>query len=257
MADTPLFRAKAPLMLAAAPESQGRLRIGAKDIGLAAALAREVGVAAPLFERAERAVRRGHGAGPERGRHRRRGARVAAESGVSASAAEDRLMHERTIEIATADGRMPTFVTHPEDDGRHPAVVLYMDALGIREELKDMARRIGTVGYYVLLPNLFYRDGGPSFDPALLPTRGSGSGDDAAQPRAEPRPGAAPTPGRCSTSSAREPAASRGAMAAIGWCMGGRHALAAAGTFPDRIKADGLAARRPPGDRAARIRPIC
>jgi len=53
MADTPLFRAKAPLMLAAEPEARGRLRIGAKDIGLAAALAREVGLAAPLFERAE------------------------------------------------------------------------------------------------------------------------------------------------------------------------------------------------------------
>jgi 3-hydroxyisobutyrate dehydrogenase-like beta-hydroxyacid dehydrogenase len=53
MADTPLFRAKAPLMLAAEAEAKGRLRIGAKDIGLAAALARELGLAAPLFERAE------------------------------------------------------------------------------------------------------------------------------------------------------------------------------------------------------------
>ena len=53
MADTPLFRAKAPLMLAAEPAAKGRLRIGAKDIGLAAALAREVGVAAPLFEHAD------------------------------------------------------------------------------------------------------------------------------------------------------------------------------------------------------------
>ncbi len=52
MADTPLFRAKAPLMLAAAPAAAGRLRIGAKDIGLAVALAREQGLAAPLFERA-------------------------------------------------------------------------------------------------------------------------------------------------------------------------------------------------------------
>ena len=34
-----------------------------------------------------------------------------------------------------------------------------MDAHGIREELKDMARRLGTVGYYVLLPNLYYRAG--------------------------------------------------------------------------------------------------
>ena len=52
-------------------------------------------------------------------------------------------MHERTVEIATADGRMPTFITRPESDERCPVVLFYMDALGIREELKDMARRIG------------------------------------------------------------------------------------------------------------------
>jgi 2-hydroxy-3-oxopropionate reductase len=53
MADTPLFRAKAPLMLAAEAAAKGRLRIGAKDIGLALALAREVGLDAPLFEHAD------------------------------------------------------------------------------------------------------------------------------------------------------------------------------------------------------------
>lgn len=34
-----------------------------------------------------------------------------------------------------------------------------MDAPGIREELRDMARRLATVGYDVLLPNLYYRAG--------------------------------------------------------------------------------------------------
>jgi carboxymethylenebutenolidase len=34
-----------------------------------------------------------------------------------------------------------------------------MDAHGIREELRDMARRLATVGYDVLLPNLDYRAG--------------------------------------------------------------------------------------------------
>jgi dienelactone hydrolase len=32
-----------------------------------------------------------------------------------------------------------------------------MDAYGVYEELKDMARRLDTVGYHVLLPNLYYR----------------------------------------------------------------------------------------------------
>ncbi len=66
-------------------------------------------------------------------------------------------MIERRIEIATADGRMNTFVCHPERGAPHPVIIFFMDAPGIREELRDMARRLGTVGYYVMLPNLYYR----------------------------------------------------------------------------------------------------
>jgi carboxymethylenebutenolidase len=54
---------------------------------------------------------------------------------------------------------MDTFICHPEEGGPFPAVIMYMDAPGIREELRDMARRIGTVGYFVVLPNLYYRSG--------------------------------------------------------------------------------------------------
>src|ERR1700734_3882651 len=66
-------------------------------------------------------------------------------------------MIERSIEIVTPDGRMNTFICHPERDSPHAAIILFMDAPGIREELRDMARRLGTVGYYVMLPNLYYR----------------------------------------------------------------------------------------------------
>jgi carboxymethylenebutenolidase len=68
-------------------------------------------------------------------------------------------MREVEIGIQTADGTMDTFICHPEEGGPFPAVILYMDAPGIREELRDMARRIGTVGYFVVLPNLYYRSG--------------------------------------------------------------------------------------------------
>src|ERR1051325_12250082 len=67
-------------------------------------------------------------------------------------------MIERTVDIETNAGAMETFICHP-DRGQHPAVFLLMDAPGIREELRDMARRLGTVGYYVLLPTLYYRAG--------------------------------------------------------------------------------------------------
>src|SRR5271154_4048850 len=68
-------------------------------------------------------------------------------------------MLERTLDVATTDGAMETFICHPERGGPFPAVFLLMDAPGIREELYDMARRLGTVGYYVVLPNLYYRAG--------------------------------------------------------------------------------------------------
>jgi carboxymethylenebutenolidase len=68
-------------------------------------------------------------------------------------------MIEKTLDITTKDGAMETFICHPERNVPSPAVFFLMDAHGVREELKDMARRLGTVGYYVLLPNLYYRAG--------------------------------------------------------------------------------------------------
>src|ERR1700712_2129666 len=68
-------------------------------------------------------------------------------------------MIEQTIDIATKHGAITTFIVHPERDGAHPVVMFFMDAPGIREELRDMARRIATAGYYVMLPNLYYRSG--------------------------------------------------------------------------------------------------
>src|SRR5580698_795854 len=66
-------------------------------------------------------------------------------------------MIERQSEISTKDGRMNTFICHPERSGPHPVILFFMDAPGIREELRDMCRRLASVGYYVMLPNLYYR----------------------------------------------------------------------------------------------------
>lgn len=66
-------------------------------------------------------------------------------------------MQERVVDIATRDGKMNTYVFHPDGPGPHPVVIHYMDSVGVREELSDMCRRLATVGYYVLLPNLYYR----------------------------------------------------------------------------------------------------
>src|SRR5450432_3488718 len=68
-------------------------------------------------------------------------------------------MIEQTVDIATKHGAATTFIVHPEREGPYPVVLFFMDAPAIREELRDMARRIATAGYYVMLPNLYYRSG--------------------------------------------------------------------------------------------------
>jgi carboxymethylenebutenolidase len=68
-------------------------------------------------------------------------------------------MIENFISIKTRDGLIDTFEVKPDEGGPFPGIIIYMDAPAIREELRDMARRLASMGYYVLLPNLFYRVG--------------------------------------------------------------------------------------------------
>src|SRR5208282_5510214 len=94
---------------------------------------------------------------------------ILAQDGLNVLGSMGAAMIERQVEIATKAGRMDSFICHPERARRSPAIIFYMDAPGIREELRDMARRLATVGYYVLLPNLYYRSGsGTALDASVL-----------------------------------------------------------------------------------------
>ena len=73
-------------------------------------------------------------------------------------------MQERDIILTTPDGELPVFVVQPDGAAVCPPVIFYMDALGIREELREMARRIAAQGYLCLLPDLYYRSGLHRFD---------------------------------------------------------------------------------------------
>ena len=64
-----------------------------------------------------------------------------------------------TIDITTDDGVCPAHVFHPPGPGPWPAVLFFMDGLGIRPALFEMAERLAGRGYYVLLPDLYYRSG--------------------------------------------------------------------------------------------------
>jgi carboxymethylenebutenolidase len=74
-------------------------------------------------------------------------------------------MIEQQVEVPTKDGATTTLICAPERGGLHPLILFYMDAPGIREELRDMSRRLATVGYCVMLPNLYYRAGAMELGP--------------------------------------------------------------------------------------------
>ncbi|MEU4266721.1 dienelactone hydrolase family protein [Streptomyces sp. NPDC026092] len=65
----------------------------------------------------------------------------------------------KTFQIPTADGRADAFAAFPDRGQQHPGVLMYADGFGIRPVLREMARELAGHGYYVLVPNLFYRHG--------------------------------------------------------------------------------------------------
>ncbi|MEU0100779.1 dienelactone hydrolase family protein [Streptomyces sp. NPDC006267] len=68
-------------------------------------------------------------------------------------------MPTKTVQIPTTDGLADGFAVLPEHGGRHPGVLMYGDAFGDRPTLRELARELAGHGYYVLVPNFFYRNG--------------------------------------------------------------------------------------------------
>ncbi len=63
---------------------------------------------------------------------------------------------ETNVEIRTPDGPCDAAFIHPAT-GSHPAVVIWPDAFGLRPSMREIAKRLATAGYSVLVPNPFYR----------------------------------------------------------------------------------------------------
>jgi carboxymethylenebutenolidase len=147
-------------------------------------------------------------------------------------------MYEKEVVVTTKYGQMPSFVACPDGPGQpsqYPAIIFYMDAPGIREELRNMTRRIAKQGYFAVLPDMYYRLGTLRFDvnrrddtmfqcmrAAMNSLTNALVMDDTAgllgfidaQDKAKPGP-----------------------VGCVGYCMSGQYITAAAATFPHRIKA--------------------
>lgn len=142
-------------------------------------------------------------------------------------------MTVRELDITTPDGEMPTWIYHPETDGPHPVVLYLMDAPSIRPALHEMASRLATAGYYVMLPYLFYRGG---------PFREFGASDEDMHDRREFMDQVNPTnilgdvDALLAVADGDE-AARGGKVGAIGFCMSGGLVISAARALPERVAA--------------------
>jgi carboxymethylenebutenolidase len=142
---------------------------------------------------------------------------------------------EREERIQTSDGAMTTFVVHPDEGGPFPVVVVYMDALGLREELRGIGRRIAEAGYVAAVPDLYYRIGdGLEFDAHKLddPESDEMQRMFATMQQLDDQAVMADTRAVLDQLE-NDSAASSGPKGCVGFCLGGRLVVRAMTTFPD------------------------
>jgi carboxymethylenebutenolidase len=154
------------------------------------------------------------------------------------------------VDLTTADGVMDTYTFQPGPlrgsppvgdrqgkDGPWPAVVVYMDAFGIRPDLDSMAQRLADAGYFVVVPNLYYRTG--AFEP-FEPKKVFG-GDEAERLRFRSQIDSIDNTKIMRDTEAilaflsTVPAVRQSRVGALGYCMGGGFAISALGRFPERV----------------------
>ena len=147
-------------------------------------------------------------------------------------------MTELDLQIPMPDGLADAVLFTPESPTPQPGVLHLPDIASIREAHREMARRLASQGYVVLMPNPFYRTSRP---PVWDFPRKMG------EPRTMQRMAELTGP---LTSKARDldmaayvkflsaqPAVHPGSVGVVGYCIGGSMALRAAAASPDKVAA--------------------
>ena len=144
----------------------------------------------------------------------------------------------RKLQVRTADGLVECTEHRPDSAGPWPAVLFFMDALGVRDAMRAMADRLAESGYHVLLPNLFYRSGAfPPFDPKTFWSNPDERGRLMALIGSLTPDAAMRDVGAYLDTLAATPGVKSGKVGCVGYCMGGMLAVRAAAAFPNRIAA--------------------
>ncbi|HUC04011.1 MAG TPA: dienelactone hydrolase family protein [Acidimicrobiales bacterium] len=147
-------------------------------------------------------------------------------------------MTQRAVEIEAPGGTCPAALSVPQGEGPWPAVIMFPDAGGMRDTLREMGERLSGLGYMVLVPDFYYRHG--SYDPIDMRTAFS------SKETAERLMGmmasytvdlAVADAGAFCAYLDRQPEKRTGGVGTTGYCMGGRLSLVAAANLGEKIAA--------------------
>jgi carboxymethylenebutenolidase len=142
------------------------------------------------------------------------------------------------IEIRTPDGVTQAWTHRPEGAGPSPAVIFFADAGGVRPAMHQMAARLASLGYFVLLPNILYRAGEfAPFDPKTVFSDPAERARIMAIIKQLDAASAMRDAGAYLEAVAQQPGALAGPVGCVGYCLGGRMAFTTAGAHPERVAA--------------------
>ncbi|MEN2785905.1 dienelactone hydrolase family protein [Sphingomonas qilianensis] len=144
----------------------------------------------------------------------------------------------RNVTIATPDGQADGYFVAPTS-GKHPAILVWPDIMGLRPAFQRMADRLAESGYAVLVVNQFYRS-------TKAPFLKAGESFDQPEVRAKIMPWRAALTTAATTRDARaftdfldaqKSVDTKRGMASTGYCMGGPMTMITAALRPDRLRA--------------------
>ena len=145
-------------------------------------------------------------------------------------------MPRTDVSITTRDGICPASVFNGA--GPWPAVLFFMDGLGLRPALWEMGGRLADGGYLVLLPDLYYRVGSyPPKDPAVVLSDPKARDEMRKLVMSLDRDRKISDTGAFIDYLLSRSDIKGDRFGTTGYCMGGNCSLTAAGAFPDRLAA--------------------
>ena len=150
-------------------------------------------------------------------------------------------MRTLNIDIKTSDGICDAYLAYPSEGKEFPAVILFPDAFGPRLSIYEMAQIMAGHGYYVLVPNLFYRERHVPITSAQFPVKRQ----DLPEIRKQFMPLLQNLDSKMKKRDvgdwlkflSEQKEVSFGKVATTGYCMGGNLSLCAAAWYPEKIAA--------------------